>query len=303
MIKHIREYKKKVLKRTLHDDPDAACRAYLLFNWWRPRTLVNYRPMLIRRAADFGYMHWPSKIAGLVKDRDVLDIGCGMGLHAIGFIAVGAKSYAGIDTKLKLNKDRVKNLRKGKKEHFGWTPRQIMRLIPRITVVRGTIQDIRPKKKFDLAVLHNVTEHLMNIEEVFKGVWERLRFNGLIVYNHHNFYCWNGHHQRPKFTDQIDPNDSTQKNFIDWAHLTFNPPPDHEIAKSINRIRLDELKNLTEKYYRIDSWIEHPSDNKRGAGRLTDEIRRQNPRYTERELTTQGVLCEARKRDQPLLSL
>lgn len=85
----------------------------------------------------------------------------------------------------------------------------------------------------------------------------------------------------------------------DWAHLAYEPPPHHYLTRALNRIRLDDLRALTEKYFAIETWKESPIDEKRGAGRLTDEIRRRYPQYTERELTTQGVLCRAKKRAGP----
>ena len=83
---------------------------------------------------------------------------------------------------------------------------------------------------------------------------------------------------------------------MDWGHLTFKAPPDHYTVTKLNRIRLDDMKILTEKYFNIDDWKEEPIDEKRGAGRLTDEIRKTNSQYTERELTTQGVFCLAAKK-------
>jgi len=176
------------------------------------------------------------------------------------------------------------------------SPRNIEEKHSKIKLISGSFEDLSLDSSFDIAILHNVTEHLMNIQQVFKGVWEKLRDNGVILYHHHNFYCWNGHHLKPKFIDQIVPNDPEQQNFIDWAHLTFEPPPNHYTVAKLNRIRLDDLKELTEKYFYIDEWKEELIDQKRGAGRLTNEIRMLNSSYTERELNTQGVFCLGRKR-------
>jgi len=252
---------------------------------------------MIKRALDFGYIKWPSEIARYVTGKDVLDVGCGCGLHSTRYVLVGVKSYTGIDQLLKLKWEKVKNLRSNQKDNFGWTVHRVMEEHSRVTLERGSFEDLSIEKSFDIAILHNVTEHLMNIPEVFRGVWEKLRTGGLILYYHHNFYCWNGHHQIPKLTEQIDPDDPKQKNFIDWAHLTFEVPPNHYTVTKLNRIRLDDLKILTEKYFHIDTWVEKPIDEERGAERLTDEIRMRNSCYTERELTTQAAFCLGRKRE------
>ena len=71
--------------------------------------------------------------------------------------------------------------------------------------------------------MHNVTKHLVAIEEVFSEVRARLRPGGKIIYRHHNYACWNGHHQKPRTTAGIDPEDRAQATYLDWAHLDFDP--------------------------------------------------------------------------------
>ena len=295
-----REKREAEILRGFHNDPGLACRAYRLFNERGRDSKRNFHRDLIRRAVEFDYVSWPRKITADVRGKDVLDVGCGTGLHAVGFLVVGVKSYTGMDPILDLNNDRSKNLRKRTKEHFGWTPAQVQRLLPRVQLIAGTFEQVAPDRTFDIAILHNVTEHLIQIEEVFEGVWQRLRPEGSILYNHHNYYCWNGHHQPPKFVAEIDPDDPAQKKFLDWNHLDLDPETEASLAGKLNRIRLDEIRALTERYFEIDSWDEIPSEAKRGAGRLTDEIRRRFSQYSERELTTQNVLCRARKRETPL---
>jgi SAM-dependent methyltransferase len=285
----------------IDDDPRAACKAYFRFNGRDADSLRNFNRDLIRRAVEFDYVSWPRKIAADVHGRDVLDVGCGTGLHAVGFLVVGVKSYTGLDPILKLHKDRSKNLRTRTKDHFGWTPAQVQELLPRVALIPGSFEQVAPEKTFDIAVLHNVTEHLINIAEVFEGVWQRLRPDGRILFSHHNYYCWNGHHQPPKFVAEIDPDDPDQQKFLDWNHLALDPKTDASLAGKINAIRLDEIRALTERYFQIVSWEEIPSEPERGAGRLTDEIRRRFPQYSEREFTTQNVLCRARRRAEPLL--
>lgn len=295
-----REKRKAEILRLFHNDPAFGCRAYYLFNGRGRDSQRNFNRDMIRRAVEFDYLSWPRKIAADVQGRDVLDVGCGTGLHAVGFLVVGVRSYTGMDPILDLNNDRSKNLRKRTKEHFGWTPAQVQQLLPRVQLIAGTFEQVAPDKTFDIAVMHNVTEHLIQIEEVFEGVWQRLRPEGSILYNHHNYCCWNGHHQPPKFVDEIVPGDPVQQKFLDWNHLNLDPETEASLDGKLNRIRLDEIRALTERYFDIDSWEEIPSGPERGAGRLTDEIRRRFPQYSERELTTQNVLCRAHKRHTPL---
>lgn len=295
-----REKRKAEILRRFHNDPSAACRAYYLFNRRTFASRRNFNRKMIRRAVEFDYLSWPRKIAADVQGKDMLDVGCGTGLHAIGFLVVGVKTYNGMDPILDRNSDVSKNLRTRTKEHFRWTPAQVEQRLPRVQLISGTFEQVAPEKTFDIAVLHNVTEHLINIEEVFEGVWQRLRPDGTILYNHHNYYCWNGHHQPPKFVDEISAGDPNQQKFLDWNHLALDPETEAALAGKLNRIRLDEIRALTERYFQVESWQEIPSGPNRGAGRLTDEIRRRFPQCTDREFTTQNVLCRARKRAVPL---
>jgi SAM-dependent methyltransferase len=282
---------------TFHDDADAALEAYFIYNEDTPESRAGFHPDIIRRAVEFDYLQWPRRLARDISGKDVLDVGCGTGLHAVGFVVVGVRSYTGLDPNIKLHKDRSKNLRQETKEGFGWTPQQLMKLMPRVRLIPGTFEDVAPEHVFDVVILHNVTEHLLNIREVFDGCWQRLRPNGTLIYNHHNFYCWNGHHNKPKYAREIDEADPEQRAYLDWAHLDPSPAVESFLSTRVNRIRLDEIRALTERYFQIETWEEHLSDAKRGAGRLTDAIKARYPQFTERELTTQGVFCKAIRRD------
>ena len=188
--KLLSKYTEKELKHIIRkskEDPEMAFKAYFIFNGNRLSDFLNYRPAMIRKTVEFGYLNWPVKIANDIRGKDILDVGCGSGIHSIGYILVGAKSYTGMDPKLKLNDDKVKNIRMNNKDNFGWSPRIIENKHSRIKLIPGTFEDISIESSFDLAILHNVTEHLMNIEDVFKGVWKKLKADGQILYHHHNF--------------------------------------------------------------------------------------------------------------------
>ncbi|WP_295888245.1 methyltransferase domain-containing protein [uncultured Thiohalocapsa sp.] len=289
---------RKSILRAFPDDRAAARRAYWVLNEGMDDAERNYAPRLIERAVDFGYLSWPRKIRDLIADKDVLDVGCGTGLHAVGFATVGVRSYTGVDPRVDLGTDRARNLRKRAWERFRWTGAEIMRMMPRISLVQGGVEALPDAPAFDIAVMHNVTEHLQQLEQVLASTARRLRPGGLLVYNHHNFYCWNGHHLHPKRVDEIDLGNPEHRQMVDWGHLVFDPPEDHYIRRGLNRIRIPELERLTRKYFQIEESKRIPSKLKQGGGRLTPEIRARHPELEEYELTTQHVLVRARVRTE-----
>ncbi|HET6468641.1 MAG TPA: class I SAM-dependent methyltransferase [Geminicoccaceae bacterium] len=291
--------------RQFDRDPELAGRAYALFNRRNGRATGGASApvqALIGRATAFGYLSWPKGLRCHVQGKDVLDVGCGTGIHGVGFAVVGVRSYVGVDPRLRLDMGRAKNMRTRRWEPFGWTPAQIMAALPQVRLLPGSFEQMSAGDlptgdgRFDVAVLHTTTEHLLRLDEVLAGIRDRLRPDGRLIYSHHNFYCWNGHHMPPKAVDEIDPDDPEQRQFVDWAHLEFDPPAGHYIARGLNRIRLDELRSATERHYEIMVWNELPSDAARGANRLTPAIRARYARYSERELRTQHVFCVARPR-------
>jgi len=114
--KFLSKYKDKELKYITmksKEDPEMAFKTYFIFNGTSLTDFLNCRPAIISKAVEFGYLKWPIKIADYVKGKDILDVGCGMGTHSIGYILTGAKSYTGMDPKLKLDRLIVKNIQKG----------------------------------------------------------------------------------------------------------------------------------------------------------------------------------------------
>jgi len=284
-----------VVAATFHESVPAAIEAYRFFNRNYPKAEAELHTDIVARAVEFGYMRWPRKIRHYVWNKDVLDVGCGRGVHGVGYILVGAKSYTGMDPILELDLDRAKNVRTGAADSFGWTPRQIMAKCSRITLLPATFESFPSDSSFDVAVLHNVTEHLIEIDEVMGRLASYVKDGGLLIFNHHNFYCWNGHHMRPKRIDQIDPSKPEQKQFMDWAHISFEPPKGHYISRGLNKIRLDDLKALVSRDYKIEIWDEIPSNALNGGERLTDQIVAKFPELTRRDLQVHNVFCVARR--------
>ena len=250
-------------------------------------------PALVDLADRFGYLIWSRSIRTHLKGKHVLDLGCGRGLHWAGFLLAGAKSYTGVDPRIDLDSREARNLRAHRLVTTEFTPREVMRRLPRVGMVPGTLADLDPKLRFDVAVLHTVTEHLMRIDDVFAELASRLRPGGRIVFKHHNFYAWNGHHRPPQRVDAILPGDPEQATYVDWAHVGFDPPPGHYLREHLNRIRLDELRVVTERHFRILSWREDASLPQVGGLRLAPAIMARYPHLSERELRTQTVFCVA----------
>lgn len=259
-----------------------------------PAYAETITPAIMGKAVAFNYLGWPRQIISHVQDRDVLDVGCGTGHQALGYVVAGVKSYTGLDPVMDVHSDRAINRRASRWESFGWTPVDIMRRIPIVRLIPGSFEDIAPEEQFDIAVLHNVTEHLHNLDTVFEGIVRRLRPRGRLLYQHHNFFCWNGHHKKPKTVAAIDPGDPEQKRYIDWEHLKLADSRSDILSKKLNKIRLQDLRRLTKKYFTILDWQEIRTDPGRGSLRLTGEILRKYPQYKKKEFLIQNVICLAK---------
>ena len=270
-------------------------RAYWTNNSDKPWRARAFHPEIFERAHQFGYMKWTNSIQEHIKGQSVLDVGCGPGLHGFGCLAAGAASYLGLDPIIKLDRDRVKNVTANSaKMPFGWTPAELSNMFAPWEVRATAIEELPEERVFDIAVMHNVTEHLGNIESVFEATALRLKPGGKILYNHHNFFCWNGHHLPPKVVSNIDLSDPAQREMVDWGHINYDPAPDHYIARGLNRISLDDLIALTNRYFEIEVREERPSRPETGLGRLTDEIRQRFPHLEDRDFETQNLFCIAK---------
>ena len=269
---------------------------YFLNNGIGARARRGFAPGLIAKTLEFEYIRWPKRLERHVRGRDVLDIGCGMGLHGVGFVVSGVKSYTGCDPIIDFDSDLMKNQGNARRQQCGWTPRQMMAALPQLRYVRGSIDDLPRDQTFDVVVMHNTTEHLIDIARVFAAVHDRLNSDGLLIFNHHNFYAWNGHHLAPKSVSVMDPTDPGHRRVVDWAHLHPDAELDARLSTRVNRITLDDLRSVTERHFEIDEWHEQLSNETEGRSRLTEEILIANAPRTRRELETQSVYCVARKR-------
>ena len=141
---------------------------------------VNALPLpAVQQALELGYLRWPKALAPWCQGKDVVDVGCGMGLHGLGFLLEGARSYTGVDPLIKPKSGVLKSLHSGKRLDCGWTPEMLMERIDRFRMIRGISNELEGRMLFDVATLHNATEHLTDLAGVFGSVARLLRPGGV----------------------------------------------------------------------------------------------------------------------------
>ena len=259
---------------------------------WRGASFI---PEAISRAQQLGYMRWPEDIADYVSGRRVLDVGCGQGLHGLGFLAAGAHRYVGIDQILQHDRDVVRDLRARADVAFGWTPADLSAAIAPLELVRAGIEEFETDERFDLVVLRHVTEHLRDFAGSFDRIASIVSEGGRILILHGNYYAWNGHRMPPRSPAQFDPSDPEQCRLVDWGHVRAEFPTDHYVSRKLNRRRIGELRSALEDRFRIETWVERPSSPDQGHGRLTDDILARYPDFERRDFETQEVFIVATK--------
>jgi SAM-dependent methyltransferase len=261
--------------------------------------LRNYDPHLIDVSTRFDYISWPRRIQEYVRGMSVLDVGCGFGGFGMGFLIAGTKAYTGLDPAMDLDSSRAKNKRTRRWEDMGVTPRQIADALPSIRLLQESSEDTSLNETFETITLHNVTEHLMRLDEVLADLTRLCSDETHIVFHHHNFYCWNGHHLAPNQPEQLDENSAEHLSLCDWRHIDLVPnlPADHYIRTNLNRVRLDGLHDSIARYFEIVRWDEIPSSPATLA-RLTPQILSRlhdtTPDLTVRDLSINAVFAVAR---------
>lgn len=280
------------------DDIDYAKAAHFAFTKNPARAIRNYDSDLITKSVEYGYIMWPRRIQGRIVGKSVLDVGCGFGAFGNGFLIAGVKNYTGIDPQMPLDSSRVKNKRKRQRADLGITPNEIMKKCPDIHLINGVIEDLETKATYDVVVLHNVTEHLHNVREIIPNIRTLLNPGGHLIYHHHNFYCWNGHHKAPTRPEQYVSGLAEHDEVADWNHIVIAPdlPDDHYFNTNLNQIRLDEIKDVTYDHYQVEKWVEIESPQV-VVDRLTDDVFARlhdfDESLTRRDLMVNAVLCIA----------
>ncbi len=291
----IQDHAEALRESPWNESPLLARAAYLAFNPVSETIARAYEPSWIDAAVDFDFVTWPRMVQQWIEGRDVADVGCGHGAFSIGFAIAGAKSYTGIDPVIDLDSVKARNKRRRKNASFPCAPREIAERMAEVEIVPGSFEAFQGVKTFDAVVMLTVTEHLMQIEEVFEGLKTIMHPESRLVILHHNFYCWDGHHQAPHSVGQLDPSNPAHGRYYDWRHVGFEPDPDHYIARSLNRIRLDDLRALFDRHFEVETWDERLSPPE-ALARLTPEIQASLPDYSERELSVGTVFVVAKPR-------
>jgi len=144
-----------------------------------------------------------------------------------------------------------------------------------------------PEHGFDLAVSHEVFEHIRDVDGVAHDLSKLLKPDGLTYIYVHNFASISGgHHIAWKYPD-TEPSPVVPP----WDHLREKRFPD--IPSWLNSMREAEYREIFGRYFTIFQWI--PSG-REGAGLLSPEIRRELAGYSEDELLMKGFIIVARPR-------
>jgi SAM-dependent methyltransferase len=137
---------------------------------------------------------------------------------------------------------------------------------------------------FDLAVSHEVFEHIRDVDAVVRDLRRLLRPDGLTYIYVHNFASISGgHHIAWKF-----PDTEPSRLVPPWDHLREKRFPD--IPSWLNGMRESEYREVFERHFTILQWI--PSG-REGAGLLSPAIRRELAHYSVEELLTKGFTIVA----------
>jgi SAM-dependent methyltransferase len=296
----LRTYKPLVQTLPWQDDALYAKVAHFAFQEDINAAVASYAPELISMSVEYGYLAWPRKIQNFILNKSVLDVGCGFGGYGIGFLVAGARSYTGLDPAMDLDSNKAKNKRTRSIALMPKTPRQIMAAIPRIRLIQGKSEDIAHQGQYDVISLHNVTEHLMDIDRVFMGFLPLMKKETRIVFLHHHFFCWNGHHMAPARLEDFDEASEAHRKYADWAHVIHgNAYPENDYIKTgLNQVSLAALKTAVETYFQIFSWEEEYSREavlKRLTPELIEKALAARPEITRKDLEVQTVFCVAER--------
>ena len=261
------------------------------------------RAALVEAVKSWGYFSDSFKTQRhLLGGRRLLDIGMGGGPHSVAFMEVsGCASYVGVDPQV--GTDHVRDFRSNADPSvppyhaFPYSPADVMRLYPEIKLYGDILENVKQevrRHKVDFGYMGAVTEHLQQLPEVFETIWETLEPGALLWYSHCGYHSWSGHHRYPREVKQYDPANPAHAFVADWKHL--DPAhPDYSDG-NYNRVRLADLRKLTEKYFEIVQW----KPGLHATERLTPEIRRLHSKYTLEELLCQTLYVMGRRRDKPL---
>jgi SAM-dependent methyltransferase len=144
-----------------------------------------------------------------LKDKSVLDFGCGHGALCIDLANNGAKSVTGIDLEEKLLDFANKNLNKN-----------FSHLLTKIEFKRKNLLNENFEKKFDLIVTKDTFEHTLDLPDVLNKFYDILNKDGKVYAGFGPLYnSFNGDHGRTQLK-------------LPWLHVIL---PDRFIVNRYNR--------------------------------------------------------------------
>ncbi|MBI5014762.1 MAG: class I SAM-dependent methyltransferase [Deltaproteobacteria bacterium] len=140
---------------------------------------------------------------------------------------------------------------------------------------------------FDLAVSHEVFEHLPDVPGALAELRRVLKPAATACIYVHNFASLSGgHHIAWKYPDS-EPSTLVPP----WDHLRENRFP--EIPSWVNRLRERDYRAAFERHFEISEWLPLGRE---GEALLTPRLREELAEYTDDELLTKGFLVLARPR-------
>ena len=214
---------------------------------------------LIKYCKDWGYFYKGGihDRIDLFKNKNILDVGMGQGPHSVFYIMNGAKTYTGVDPDMNLDgNNTVRNhTHNSLREKFPFSPNKIMSMFNNIYLYPCILEELNDShlEKYDLIIMTMVTEHLNNIPSVIESCYKFLKSDGMIWSSHANYYFWNGHHELPRTITEYNSNNLEHNKYINWKHLYPNNPVYYQ--SNLNRIKINDLKKILEKYFLIE-WDE-----------------------------------------------
>lgn len=139
----------------------------------------------------------------------------------------------------------------------------------------------------DLIVSHEVFEHIADVSAVLTEMARVLRPDGRIYIYIHNFTSLSGgHHIAWKH-----PDTHPSRVVAPWDHLRACSHVD--IPSWLNKLREADYRMMFDRDFQVDEWRATAEE---GRTLLTEDIRLELARYSERELLTKGFLVRGRPR-------
>jgi len=197
------------------------------------------------------------------------------------------------------------DIMKRKFKLFPFTGLDMMAAFPgKMQLLPGTFESLEhsgflQRGMFDVALLMMVTEHLPDNRLVIEGVFKWLDPNQFLVLKHHNYYCYDGHHDRPQHPKDFDQTNEAQQARANWKHLEPASPPYRD--ETLNRIRLGDLVALVDVYFQCAWRVEVPPGPKALLQQRPELLASLTARgFSHAELLVNKLVLACARRKEPL---